>query len=654
MAEKTFDEIKRMLARNKEEHRRLSDGIMQRLRMSRDKMSERYAQMADNEKQFNAYVPARDVDIARKRQKDTSGEHDYVTIEVPYSYAVTMTIHTYLTSVFMARNPVYQIQARHGEPEMSVQALEALLDYQRLVGRHTVPLYAWLFDPMRYGFGVIGQYWDEQTIRTRRFVPEQAEFLGEPNPYTRPKMVAQVERIQSYSGTKLFNVRPQDFFPDVRLPLARFQEGEFCGRYVEIPWHEIEQGEAEGRYFNVKEAKRALRSEGILHRDTGADQVSSLPGEEIDDYTEVYPYTQSDRPDSLFKGYEFQWKLSPKRWKLGEENAYEVWVFTINKVGTIIEARPMGMFYDGFNYDVVLFEPDGYNLFPFSGLERIKPLNDVLSWLVNSHFYNIRSALNNQFIVDPSMVVMKDVTSRRPGQIIRLKPEAFGRDVRMAIQQLPTVDVTRTHLQDIQIVEQMIQRVLGATDQVMGMQNQSGRRTATEVRTATGFGANRLKTMCELASAYGMEPMLQRMIQATQQMYNGTELEYRLVGDLAAFTPQHRQITPDEIAGFYDYLPVDGTLPIDRYAQAQLWQTLMGQIVNFPQIMQQYDIGKIFAWVASLAGLKNIQQFKIDANSPQALMGQVQAGNMVPVEQAMQELGTVPDNGRPQGMGTTG
>jgi len=230
-----LDDIQRLLKHKGKHHKVLSDAIMARLRMSRDKMSDRYADLADNEKQFNAYVPARDVDTARKNKKSTSGEHDYVSIEVPYSYAVVMTIHTYITSVFLARSPVYQMSARHGEPENSVQKMEALLDYQRAVGKHTMPLFSWLFDPLRSGFGVIGQYWDREEIRVRSFREEPETFMGVPIPGRKAKKVPFVETVKGFEGTKLFNVRPQDFFPDVRLPLSRFQEGEFCGRYVEIP-----------------------------------------------------------------------------------------------------------------------------------------------------------------------------------------------------------------------------------------------------------------------------------------------------------------------------------------------------------------------------------------------------------------------------------
>jgi hypothetical protein len=89
------------------------------------------------------------------------------------------------------------------------------------------------------------------------------------------------------------------------------------------------------------------------------------------------------------------------------------------------------------------------------------------------------------------------------------------------------------------------------------------------------------------------------------------------------------------ISGFYDFVPVDGTFPVDRFAQANLWNMLLGQAQKLPQVMMQYDIGRIFAWVATLAGLKNIQQFRVVTQTPEALGQAVQAGNVVPIGAAV-------------------
>lgn len=137
--------------------------------------------------------------------------------------------------------------------------------------------------------------------------------------------------------------------------------------------------------------------------------------------------------------------------------------------------------------------------------------------------------------------------------------------------------------------------------------------------------------MCEIMSATSFTPNVSKQIQAAQQFYQGGK-KFELVGDLTAFSSQAAEITPESIAGFFDYVPVDGTLPVDRFAQVQMWQNMLAQIRNYPTIIQQYDIAKIFAWVASLGGLKNIQQFRLNPMDGSGLASQMQAGNLVPMK----------------------
>ena len=94
---------------------------------------------------------------------------------------------------------------------------------------------------------------------------------------------------------------------------------------------------------------------------------------------------------------------------------------------------------------------------------------------------------------------------------------------------------------------------------------------------------------------------------------------------------RHLEVSPDDIAGAWDFVPVDGTLPIDRFAQVNMWTQLLQQMAQSPQVLQSYDLGKIFSWVAQLGGLKNVNQFKIETDSPEALAQQAQAGNVVPI-----------------------
>jgi len=329
-------------------------------------------------------------------------------------------------------------------------------------------------------------------------------------------------------------------------------------------------------------------------------------------------------------------KLIPSDWGLGDSNKEEIWMVNRSSNGCIFGLVPLGEYSGKFPFDILLDEIDGYGLFPKAMLERVKPMSDVLSWLINSHFYNVRSSMNNQFVIDPSMVVMKDVTNPNPGKIIRLKPEMYGRDVRTAINQLQVQDVTRGNINDAAMIQGFFERVTGVNDSIMGMLHAGGdRKTATEVRTSTSFGINRLKTQCEWHSTVGFGPLTQKLVQRTQQNYNG-EREFKIVGDLAQLAPRFNKVTPEQIAGFYDYEPVDGTMPVDRFAQASLWNQMLQQIGTQPQILAQYDIARIFAWVANLAGIKNMAQFRIQ--QPDQMAQSVQAGNSVPLQAAMKDV----------------
>lgn len=628
-----------------ERHRLILAKLQDMLRRSEEARSEREGQWQKNEEQFLAYMPTKANDELRKAKRK-QGEPQFTTIEIPYSYAILLTAHTYITSTFLGRTPVMQIQGRHGEAENAVLAMEALLDYQIQVGGHLVPYYIWLLDALKYGIGIVGMYWDEEKIRVRKRVKQPRTFLGIQIPGTE-ETVETEEDVRGYVGNRLYNLRPYDFFHDPAYTAQNFQHGEFCGRYVQLSWLDLVDGAQDGQYFNIEWLEKNRRQSTRL-RKTGSSQIK-LPNDPASTGLNLHHDTGS------VDAHEIYVRLVPKDWGLGSSQRSEKWVFTVAEDQCIIGCQPLGYYHDKFPFNVLESEIDGHSIFSRSMLETLKPMNDTLTWLLNTHFYNVRKSLNDQFVVDPSKVVMKDMTDPNPGRLIRLKPAAYGTDVRLAVQQMQVADVTRAHVNDAQLVEQMIQRVSGVNDNLMGMLN-SGRKTATEVRSSTTFGINRLKTTTEYMSAMGFSPLCQMLTQVTQQMYDD-DRKYKVVGDAAMFMNERFiNIRPEDIAGFYDFIPVDGTLPVDRFAQVQTWNQLMQQASALPQVMQQYDFTKIFAFVAQLAGLKNINQFKIQVVPDGMMANAVQAGNSVPAvadPAALAANGGIPQPQQLPGMGQT-
>lgn len=577
------------------------------------------------EERILAYLPEREVDSARKTARE-GGLPQYTTIQIPYSYGVLMAAHTYLTSVFMGRSPVFQYSGRHGESAQQVQAMEALVDYQVTVGTMLPPLYTWLYDALKYGFGVVGVYWDEKWENISRISEmEQVDAFGLPTG-TKVKMQETV-RMRSYAGNRVFNIQPQDFLWDVRYPVCNFQQGEYAGRRFRMGWNEVKRREKAGYYMNTEFLKS--RGRDVARSVQGSEQLQRPETFADMSWGEEMGYTKG-RPMAI-DGVEMTIELIPKEWRLGSSDWPEKWVFTCTQdFGTLIGAEPHGAFHAKFPYQVLPLEPEGYGLTTRGLPEILTPVQNTVDWLINSHFYNVRAVLNNRYVVDPSRVVMKDVLDPLPGGIIRLKPEAYGTDTKNPVSQLPTADITQGHMGDLPAIIGIGERTVGVNDQVMGMlESGSNRKTATEVRTSTSFSINRLKTIAEFASAGAFEPLSQMLVQNSQQYYD-MELQFRIAGDLLQSAgPQFINVDPQTIGGFYNFVPVDGTLPIDRTAQANMWREMFREVAAIPQIGMQYDLGGIFEWVAQLMGLKNITRFKVQMMPDQMLAQQAQMGGMI-------------------------
>jgi hypothetical protein len=450
----------------------------------------------------------------------------------------------------------------------------------------------------------------------------------------------------SYSGNALYNLHPADVFTDPRFPRNRFQEGEFAAIKITLSTNQLKEGKARGQFINIDRLAKVRPTSGEFNQELA--QTPDLERPDVDKLTSDMQGVKSD----VFKMIEFHVNLIPRDWQVGKGDLPERWVFTVDEnFETIIEARPLGALHNKFPLALIEVEPEGYMLFSRSLIEIYGPLQNTLDWLVNSHFFNVRQTLNNQFIFDPSKVMESDITRKTPGKAIRLKPAAYGTDVRMALTQLPVQDVTAAHFNDMNMLYELGQR-LGVSDSIMGVETPASRRTAQEVRGSQAFAVGRLKTMAEYFSATGFSDLGGMLVSNSQQYYDST-MKLRIAGESAAALagPKFLNVSPEDIAGEYFFAPVDGTLPIDRYAQANLWREILIQMKDVPQVIAQYDLGKIFGYIAQLAGLKNLDRFKIQVMPDQMMMAQAQQGNAVPM--VPQPGANMLEPGQVPGMGPT-
>jgi hypothetical protein len=639
----------------KPQHAKIVDAVVARKKYWEQEYTDKLERLAKDDDIYTCYIKETAEDSKRKQNKE-DGEPEYTTVVVPYSYAALLSAHTYWSSVFLSRSPIHQFTGRHGESESRVQAVEAVIDYQTLVGDLLSRYYVWMHDAPRYGYGVLCTYWSEEYSNVSTIEEVQPTFGGMPLEGAKPQKVKRTRRVRGYAGNRSMNVHPSEFIVDPRVPLADFQRGEFAGRKVKLSWNELVKGRADGRYFNVDVVQKLGRNKTGENNDywgkditVPAEEDTSLEGELGDVGT--------------FEGVEIYIDLIPREWQLGTSDYPEKWVFTVINERIIVEARPFDALHARFPFQLLLNEIDGYSIAPRSLLEVLEPLNDSLTWLLNSHMFNVRSSLNNQFVYDPSRVVTKDLTRKGVGKLIRLKETAYGTDVRQVLAQLPVADVTQGHLRDMNVFTDLINRASGVTDNLMSVLNPGGRKTATEVRSQNVAGMTRLKTLSEYWSAIGFGPHAQMLVQNTQQYYDNSQM-FKVAGDLLEGT-EFMAVRPEDIQGFFDFVPVDGTMPVDRYAQANLWKEILFGLYKAPELGMQFDMAGIFTWMAQLAGLKNIKRFKVQTTPDATVQAALGAGNIIPMGgqggpsgifagRTARDFERVPEPGQVPGMGATG
>jgi len=641
MEDKPIDRLKP----GSELHSTVLSYLLARIKMSEDKMSDLYPRWRMNEMAMQAYVQLPDYKEQWNRlqnQKPEAGKDkeplQVGTIIIPYGYATAMTIATYMLHVFCGRKPMFQVSSNKAETAATAENMETVLQYNadhcKLVGK----LWQLFIDNQTYGLGVLRTTWKNETAMRTVWKDGPAAMFAGPDAPPPPK-VKQRQNTVVYSGNMVDNIDPFLFFPDPRVPMCEVnQKGEFVFWRVFDGRHNLKKLEADGAIKYVDQAGQLPTTQngnaaGVSARGAGVTS-ENLPGAQ----------RAGDQVQNFIQVDQGTVEIIPAELGLANRTRPEKWIFTILNKKIICQAEPFDL--DHGMHPVAVSEPYslGYGFGQPGMMDFVRPMQDVLSWLINSHIANVRVALNNMFVVDPSKVEMQDVKKPGAGKIIRLKPAAYGQDVRTVVAQLEVHDVTASHINDFQLFMKLADSLTGVTDNLKGVQDSGGRKTATEVRTASEAGASRLAAQAMVTSSQAVVDLTQQMSLNIQQfMEDGIYLQ--VVGKDGMANPV--QISPEHLVGDFQYPINDGTLPIDRVAMVDVWKEIFLGIAQDPELRKEFSVSKIFSHVAQLGGAKNIDSFKVQVLQP----GQQPPPGAVPITPG---TGTVPQNGSGQTPGLSG
>lgn len=588
----------------------------------------------------NVYKGLRTPDVQDKKAKER-GEPEKMI--VPLTYSQVQTFIAFCFSVFFQREKMYELVGMSAEDHRPAKVGEALL--QRDLRHNNIEglMYQFLLDIGRFGLGIIKSSWKVEMQKVTEDVEVPAlSILGYG---LGAKTVQQEVEKPKYQGNKLVNISPYRFFPDVRMPLSRFQEGEFVACEDEVTFVALKQMEKDGDVAGIDHVKVMTK----MNQYTSGQTSRRLFSTDIKETSSAMPWGQTSGTGVLT---EVQITLIPKNFMIDGKPMspedfpmkWNVWYVNDQR---IVKAEPLGYVHDMYTYDVSQFSPDMHTLVSDGLAGTIDKLQEVITWLINSHITSVRKTIQNWIVVDPEGVNMKDISDRSP--VIRLKPGAYRSGVDKWLKQLAVTDVTGNHIQDSEFLQGVVQIVTGINDNALG-QFHSGRRSATEAKNVNSATASRLITIAKTIWTSGLDTLGKKML---SNLRDGLDMEtyVRVIGDSADLSSmaEFKKVSKDALVGDYDFEIFDGTLPSERQYQAETIMDLVNLLISAPQVNMalQFDLRALIMEVLELRNIRDPARFMAQMQSPEQMQ------QILPMllngQQQQPGMGPAGQTGAPQG-----
>ena len=611
-------------------HNELRSKIWERARVSRNEISKRFDSWREIDKTLTTYVDLSNTKEDEEEEIKLKDPTKPLTIVFPYSYSMLEALLTYLSMAFF-QDPMFQYEGVEDDDVQGAMLMELVIRLHCIKNKVPLNIHTALRDAIGYGVGVAIPEWRKQYGRKpiKSQIITQSD-LGE-------NIQNQVTYIDSllFEGNALSNIDPYMWLPDPSVSSDNIQKGEFFGWIERDSFVNLlsEEGHSDGRMFNVKylEARKNKRSSLALDESSRNEKFGGSN-------TSITSSTTVLSPVDRIRMYV---NLIPKEWKLSQSEVPEKWYFELASDDVIIACEQADHNHGMYPAAVASPEYDGYSITPIGRLEVLYGLQHTLDFLFNSHIANVRKAINDMLIVDPYLVNINDLKSPQPGKLIRLRRPAWGRGVDKVVQQLQVNDITRLNISDSSYITQWMDRISGADQSMQGALRQGGpeRLTGAEFQGTRGSAVSRLQRIAMIIGLQFMQD-IGTMFAVHAQQYMSQASFVQITGRnadqmKAIFGANRARANPEDIMVNYDLIVRDGSIPGGNFSNA--WIDLFKTIGTSPELSQQFDVTRIFMYIASQLGAKNVEDFRRNMDNIQTkvlpdetVQDQVRAGNFVP------------------------
>lgn len=535
-------------------------------------------------------------------------------VYVPLTQSQIQTFVSFAVMMLTQRDYMFELSGSGVEDEKAAKLAQAVLQRDLVHNKFTgILLPQVLTDIARYGLGIIKTDWTREVVPVQQQVPDPR---WKPDPMmpgqVQPPMITQWGEKTKYLGNKLSVISPYRWFPDTRLPLTRFRDGEFCADEVEYSMGELRKLEKQGSVAGL-DFVPPIQDTAFSDR--------RLVSMTRDQETQFDPTRTSASSNRYVLITEVELRCNPSKTLIDKDTPIDkdidaeiILLVWIANDGRIVRIEDSGYEHNEFLYDCSQFFNDQSRVINFGIAELLAPMQDILDWLMNSRVTNVRKVIQNQLIVDPRFVDLQDLKDRNP--IIRLKSTPDGMSMDQVVKQLAVSDATTGHLNDMGVVSGLAKEATGIQENLLG-QFSSGRRSAREASNVNANGAARVQLPIKGIWESLIQPIGRKMLCNSQQ---GLDMEQlvsivglqRVVSDPQAaqsFLPVDKSM----LVGSYDFLIFDATLPSQRMATAAALAQAGDILMKNPASVLALNIDPklvFYEWM-ELMGIKNAEKFQL-------------------------------------------
>ena len=614
-------------------HKKLRSRIWERATASRNEISKRFSSWREIDKTLTTYVDLSNTDKGTKEDdiklKDPTKP---LTIVFPYTYSMLEALLTYLSIAFF-QDPMFQYEGVEDDDTVGAMLMELVIRLHCIKNKVPLAIHTVLRDSLSYGVGIGIPEWRRQY--GKKVI--KASVITESDLGTETQNMNQFVTSLLFEGNALSSIDPYMWLPDPSVSSDNIQKGEFLGWIDRDNYMNLlsQEGQPDSGLFNVKYLKSKANKRSTFALDESDRQIRH--GGSTDMHralsTTISPV---DRIHMYIT-------LIPKEWKLSKSEVPEKWYFELAGDDIIIACEKADHNHGQYPMAVASPEYDGYSITPIGRMEVLYGLQHTLDFLFNSHVVNVKKAINDMFVVDPYLININDLKDPRPGKLIRLRRPAWGRGVDKVVQQLQVTDITKLNISDSAYITQWMDRISGADQSMQGALRQSGpeRLTGAEFSGTRNSAISRLQRMAMIIGMQFMQDIGTQFAVHTQQ-YMTQEAYVNVAGRYAEQLMKNftggkirGRVSPSDLAINYDLIVRDGSIPGGNFSQA--WIELFKIIGTSPELAQQFDVTRIFTYIAQQLGAKNVEDFRRNVNNTQMVSmpnqqvaQQVQAGNFMP------------------------